>query len=100
MLGSASIDLRQPPRDGSVTSFSCVPFGPRAPGSSPPWPASITTVSMRGAPALGLCGLASSGRASSDGGTTFSFSAAGSGAWAGASRPCTSAMSGSGGTIG
>lgn len=45
----------------STTSFSCVPLGPMAPGSSPPWPGSSATMislSVGDALATALGGLA------------------------------------------
>ena len=48
----------------SVTSFSCVPRRPIAPGSSPPWPGSSATVIMRcGRPGVLDFGLARTARA-------------------------------------
>ncbi|MNC89050.1 hypothetical protein D3C83_49420 [compost metagenome] len=44
----------------SVMSFSSEPCRPRAPGSSPPWPGSITMVAMRATFGLsGTCAGAS-----------------------------------------
>ena len=86
MPGSASMRAFSLRAIASVTCFSCVPRRPRAPGSSPPWPASTTTVSMRGAGGLGPAGAGFRG-SSAAGGSVDSFR-------------CRRAISGSGGTTG
>lgn len=50
MLGAASIFARSFFAMSSAMCFSYVPAPPIAPGSSPPWPGSIATVSRRTVP--------------------------------------------------
>ena len=47
VLGIASRRSRNCSATASTTSFSRKPVGPMAPGSSPPWPASIATSTSR-----------------------------------------------------
>jgi hypothetical protein len=110
MSGSLSIAAFRRLAIASVTSFSRVPWRPRAPGSSPPCPASIATITRRsltgGAPRRASAGCA--GLPGSLGGSSRTTGSSGGAGTTGAApisaiasgRGATSASNGSAGLVG